>query len=363
MRERPSPGKQVLDILSLALDDRGDIAMLARCADGTGIWSGAKNAWVAFTGESITSGEGFPSPIKSLEGLSLGPKGEIHYIARYQAANPKTHLYTFRIGFFSDGKLVYETPSQEGTHRYADGTGGFLPDGRAILGEFARPGGLRIGTGDTVDQPVTPLAPAPPEILSLSLLTINPSTGHYVYWASYNAPGNQPRPAVFLNNVPRVSLPANDTPAAIYLNGKDDIAFSLNSKGNRIFIDGRPTPETGALLGFNDAQDLLRETWNPPADPVRRVRLNDSVVIEPGNYTTYGPREPLRLGVPQMKERGFVYGYKLARLNNRGQVAFAAQFVPVGTRVTLRAVSGVSVLATDRGVPVLWVVMLASPRN
>ena len=105
---------------------------------------------------------------------------------------------------------------------------------------------------------------------------------------------------------------------------------------------------------------MLYETVETP-EQIDRVRMNDTIVIERGNQTSYGANHPIRLGVPTLKDKGFVFGYQFPKMNNKRQVAFAVQFVPVGVFPAYGSIGPGASDISIKNVKVPWEVMIATP--
>jgi len=343
----PVSGKQPLAIKSLDFNDQGDVAMLVICADGPAIWVESRHAWVAARGTPMTAATGEPTTILNLYAPSLSATGAVRYAADYWVGGPGN----IRHGYFVDNKLIYETTRSITAEA-------FTSDNRVVL---AMPEPV-IADGTIRTGKLPSFYPAgvtwgPPEHLF-----IHPQSGADAFIALVPQNNGAFVAAYFVKKSLSLTVAPGpqSNPNALMLNGRDDIAYSNNAMGNVIFLNHKPTARKGKLDGFTDERDMLYETVETP-EQIDRVRMNDTVVIERGNSNSYGANHPIRLGVPTLKEKGFVFGYQFPKMNNKRQVAFAVQFLPVGQFPTYGSlgqnVSDIQV----KGLKVPWEVMIATP--
>lgn len=344
----PVAGKQPLAIKGISFNDSGDVAVLAICSDGPAIWQKSRNAWIVWRGKQVTSAQGKPGKIVTLGKPSLAPNGSIRYRASYTLDD--NHSF---YGYFVDNKLIYET-----NQIYPDEV--FTPDNKVII---ATPEPV-IADGSQLRGPLPKFFPpnADWKVLGNWYMVINQQTGHDGFLAGVPHNGSQAA-AYYVNNKQLIVVPPGpqSSPAGLFLNSKDELAFSLNGVGDRIYVNAKPTGKTGTLLGFNDDRDLLYFSSTLP-ELIDRIWLNDTVVIERGDYKQYGLTPKPRLGIPEMKDRGFVYAYLYPALNNKRQVAFGIQFIPMGVfpkQMDLgQNISDIS----NNGVKLPWEIMIATPK-
>ena len=336
----PVAGKTVTDVLAMDVDDSGNVAVLASFNGGTGIWSSAQNAWVVTTGQAITTAQGYPSTIGSLSGPLFGPNGVLEYNAGYAAINPNTHVGWPSVrGFFNNGQLIYELVDPNLIDCCA-----FQTPQKSVI-YVSNPGSNILILSGTLNSPSVRLPPILQFLTTYNFIG-NKETGHYAFQGTYqNADGTNGN-AVFLEGIAQPSSYVVGTGGSglpnLFLNGKDDLATNL---GSATYINGvKSTNGNGTLLAFNDSDDLLlNQPWPPLA--AGEITVNNNVVIRLGNgaYWVGGPQI---LGIPDIPSRGWLWDYKLPAINNKRQVVFAADFLPV--------------TATEE-VPNPWVVFLATP--
>jgi hypothetical protein len=320
---KPVAGKQVQNILALDLDDSGDVAVLAECTGGTGIWVKSKAAWVVFTGDPSVAGA---QPIEHLGAPSLGPDGSVRYRADY--LSPKGGR---RNGYFQDKTLLYE--NSWGLGPGSDGY--FTPDKRIIItGNSPMP---VIGDAQHMTGPPPLLIPSDTGITNGGAdhpyLAINRTTGHYLLVGVAAGTNGRASFNLYLNQALRASnLPEQFFQhPAMFINAHDDIAFGISGNVNSpIVINNAPVAAKGWLHGFNDGKDLLYRTG---VDHDSRYYLNGDLVIERGNYVRMDS-EKIRLGIPQTGPKAFVYDIRYPTLNNKRQVAFAMMSIPVGAVIS-----------------------------
>lgn len=349
-------GKQPLAIKGLDFNDQGDVALLVICADGPAMWQKSRNGWIAWRGKQVTSAQRKEGKITNLGKPSLAANGSLRYRADYTLDDGHS-LH----GYFVDNKLIYETNRD---YLYEV----FTPDNKVVLVDTQPV----IADGSQLSGKLPTFFPSDANWQMWGgdwHLIFNQHTGKHAFIAGFDESGKR-IPAFYLSNAPRFTGPpiAFSSIEGAFLNARDDIAFNVASLvmgglGGKIFINGQFAGRIGKLLGFNDDRDLLYSSNKGTPDSSDTIWLNDMPIIQRGNQHSYGPNHPIRLGVPNLKERGFVFGFSNEPvLNNKKQIAFAVQFFPVGVFPTVLQIGQQISDVTVNGVKVPWDVMIATPK-
>jgi hypothetical protein len=351
---QPIDGHKVVDIDAVDIDEQGNIAALAICPDGTGIWSSKAHRWIAFTGQIITAAHGDKVTIDSLSQMALSPEGAVLYKANYKViVDPARQIFEPRTGFFSGTTAIYEVGAASGSPSNV-----FYAPGNNVVWVMNSPSGLRLVQGNmgNLGSKPTDLSPPPAHIYNITNVSVNRTTGHYAYFATLQF-GDRLTYGLTLvdKTAPLKDIPNVNGPYPLILNGHDDVAFSSDQN---VYINGGVSIYKGKFMGFNDGKDILLEHEDTPVqEPLDRITINNVDVIQQGNIHRQGK---VYLGLPAIQGRGFLSTFKYPRMNNGRQVAFAAQFEPVGAHETIVTLAN-RATPTINGVPIAWNVVVATP--
>lgn len=334
---QPVAGKQVQDIEAVAIGDNGDVAVLAAWKNGEGIWN--KGAWVALTGQTISSIKTGSRPVTKLGYPSVGPNGSLRYRIGYDRGWS---------GYAVNGTVVWETD------QLAQTDGIFLSDTQVLSHGLVN--GLPpawVGRGRVVE---TDGKRSTFNIPSDSIHTNNHGDVAYVNQfdrvsANTTQGGGW---GVFINDI--FAFEAQGLADGPYINDQRDVAYVLRrgfSATNRgVMMNGQQLLEYGAgtsykLLGFNNSKTpLFLLSWPlPPPGPdphLPRLMVGKSIIATyEATLSTWNngkrserfvPGTPSLPSIgsfvtlPDVHALGSTPFWRLAALNNRGQVVIAGRF-------------------------------------
>jgi hypothetical protein len=325
----PVGHQRIAEIKDIVINDAGDVAVLANVlpdtqafyvaggANSSAVWSSRTQSWIAAVGQPFTTGEGYPAKLTNVSSVQLTPNGSVRYQSTYRAVNPAKGVGNVKTGFFEENRLAYEFDGG-----IADAV--WTEDGHIVWYGVAQAdtGILHVVQVDTNKPGAAPVEMLPNfPVRSVQHFLVNPASGHFGVATASVAQGL----GFFVNGVaskPDEFWTKSTSPAHFLLNGRDDVLVVLDQP-NTVYINGQLINHVGGVIAFNDKRDLLLGgSANSSAD----LSVNDKPLARIG--APRDARGAYTLGLPAVPMRGVVRRLLGGRINNRGQVAFVASFLP-----------------------------------